>query len=87
MYELPAGDRTAKLVAPGGTSGGGWWQGENVDSVWSAEKICLIGIQSTFNEQKKYIRGCQIHHWLRLLHKNEPKLRKTLKKAFKGLFK
>lgn len=74
------------LANPVGTSGGGWWQGENTDGqLWTAERVKLFGIQSSWHEGKKYIRGCQIQHWLRLLYEHEPALQDTLRSAFPNL--
>ena len=78
----------AKLTDPDGTSGGGWWQGVNCEGkIWQAESVHLIGIQSSWHKKKKYIRGCQIHHWLKLLYENEPELRETLRREFPKVFR
>jgi hypothetical protein len=75
------------LTEPGGTSGGGWWQGINCEGkIWQAESVQLIGIQSKWSKKKKYIRACQIHHWLRLVYDNEPDLQNSLRTAFGELF-
>jgi hypothetical protein len=87
LYEPPGRGFPDRLAKPQGTSGGGWWQGTDSDGkIWHAERVQLFGIQSRWSERGKYIRGCQIHHWLRLLYEHEPDLRETLRVAFPQLF-
>jgi hypothetical protein len=69
-----------------GVRGGGLWQGTQTKvELWNAEAVRLIGIQSRWDEQKKYVRGCQIIHWLCLLHEHYPDLRPALLAAFPEL--
>lgn len=72
-----------RLPNPRGASGGGIWQGIGPinDGLWHAEKIKLIAIQSNWDEERKYIRGVQIKHWLRLVEEDYPDLRKELGKV------
>ncbi len=69
-----------------GTSGGGLWQGSLTKvELWKVEGVQLFGIQSRWSEKEKYVRGCQIVHWLRLVRDNYNDLAPTLVKAFPGL--
>lgn len=87
LYESPGRGFPDRLATPPGTSGGGWWQGTNSGGkIWHAERVQLFGVQSRWSEHGKYIRGCQIHHWLRLLYEHEPQLRPSLRAAFAELF-
>ncbi len=86
MWQFKNDAEENKLVDAFGTSGGGLWQGNsNGDQVWSAETIQLIGIQSRWSKKKKYIRGCQIIHWLSLIYKHYDDLRPMLLRSFPGL--
>jgi hypothetical protein len=70
------------LVCPHGMSGGGWWQGPSKsEQRWSPEDIKLIGLQTSWNARAKYIRGCQIHHWLKLVLDSYPNLRDEVEGA------
>jgi hypothetical protein len=83
-YEETEGDDT--LPEPRGVSGGGLWQGSPTKvELWNAEGVQLFGIQSRWNEEEKYVRGCQIIHWLRLLHEHYSDLRPALVAAFPKL--
>ena len=83
-YEENEGD--GRITPPHGMSGGGLWQGTSAGGgLWSAEQAQLFGIQSRWGKDKKYIRACQIVHWLRLLYKNYDDLRPTLSRTFPGL--
>jgi hypothetical protein len=87
LHRPPGRGFPDSLVKPEGTSGGGWWQGVNSDGkVWHAERVQLIGIQSRWSQDRKYIRGCQIHDLLRLMYEHEPELRESLRIAFPDLF-
>ena len=80
-YEENEGD--GNLPEPRGLSGGGLWQGSQTKvELWNAEGVQLFGIQSRWNEEEKYVRGCQIIHWLRLLHEQYPDLRAALVAAY-----
>jgi hypothetical protein len=71
---------------PRGLSGAGLWQGTLTKvELWNAEAVRLIGIQSKWNEKEKQVRGCQIIHWLRLVHDQCSDLRPALVAAFPGL--
>lgn len=77
-----------KLVDVEGSSGGGFWQGySKSNQIWSAETIHLIGIQSRWSKKKKYIRGCQIIHWLSLIYMQYDGLRPILLSSFPDLEK
>jgi len=83
-YEENEGDDN--LIEPRGASGGGLWQGSLTKvELWNAEEVHLFGIQSRWNEKEKNVRGCQIIHWLRLLHKHYSDLRPALVAAFPEL--
>jgi hypothetical protein len=83
-YEEDEGDDN--LPEPRGTSGGGLWQGSLTKvELWNAEGVQLFGIQSRWNEKEKYVRGCQIIHWLRLVRDSYNDLAPTLVKAFPAL--
>jgi hypothetical protein len=83
-YEENEGDDN--LPEPRGLSGGGLWQGSQTKvELWNAEGVQFFGIQSRWNEEEKYVRGCQIIHWLRLLHEHCSDLRPALVAAFPEL--
>jgi hypothetical protein len=83
-YEENEGDDN--LPEPRGVSGGGLWQGTLTKvELWNAEAVQLFGIQSRWNEEEKYVCGCQIIHWLRLLREHYDDLAPTLVKAFPNL--
>jgi hypothetical protein len=86
MWYYEENERDDNLPEPRGASGGGLWQG-SLSKVehWNAEGVQLIGIQSRWNEKKKYVRGCRIIHWLRLLHEHCSDLRPTLVAGFPEL--
>ena len=76
----------ANLPEPRGAAGAGLWQGSSTKvEHWNAEEVKLFGIQSPWNEKDKYVRGCQIIHWLRLVRDSYDDLAPTLVKAFPGL--
>ena len=53
---------------PGGFSGGGiWLQVFSKDKLWAAEYSKLVGIQGSWRPEKRYLRGTQIAHWLKLV--------------------
>jgi hypothetical protein len=80
-YEENEGDEN--LPEPRRASGGGLWQGSLTKvELWNPEAVQLVGIQSRWNEKEKYVRGCQIIHWLRLLQEHYPDLRPALVAAF-----
>ncbi|MGD0896978.1 MAG: hypothetical protein ABR915_04020 [Thermoguttaceae bacterium] len=84
QYEENEGDDN--LPEPRGAGGGGLWQGSTTKvELWNAEGVQLLGIQSRWNEKEKYVRGCQIIHWLRLLHEHYSALRPALVAAFPEL--
>jgi hypothetical protein len=74
------------LPEPRGATGAGLWQGSSTKvEHWNAGEVQLFGIQSRWNEKEKYVRGCQIIHWLRLVRDNYHDLRPALVEAFPGL--
>jgi len=84
LWRFPGQADGDTLADPDGTSGGGWWQGVNCDGqLWHPDRVQLIGIQSSWHKGSKYIRGCQIAHWLRLLYEGEPELRPALTARFR----
>jgi hypothetical protein len=86
MWYYEENEGGGRLPEPRGTSGGGLWQGSSTKvELWNAEGVQLIGIQSRWNEQEKFVRGCQIVHWLRLLHEHYRDLRPALLAAFPEL--
>lgn len=71
------------LPRPQGMSGGGIWdQDFSKGMVWSASSAKLIGIQSSWFERGRYLRGVQIIHWLNAICSDYPRLRKAIHKAF-----
>ncbi len=71
------------LPDPHGMSGGGIWdQNFTSDKVWSPTALKLIGIQCSWDSRGRYLRGVQIIHWLRLLHRHYPDLRNELDTRF-----
>jgi hypothetical protein len=74
------------LPEPRGAMGAGLWQGSSTKvEHWNAGEVQLFGIQSRWNDKEKYVRGCQIVHWLRLVRDNYDDLRPTLINAFPEL--
>jgi hypothetical protein len=72
--------RGNRLPNPKGASGGGIWQGVGPlkGAVWHVDKVKLVAIQSSWDEQRKYIRGVQIKQWVRLIERDYPDLRPRL---------
>jgi hypothetical protein len=71
---------------PRWTKGGGLWQGFGGETQFGrAENVQLFGIQSRWSEKRKYLRACQIIHWLQLLHEKYSDLRSALVEAFPEL--
>jgi hypothetical protein len=71
------------LPHPGGMSGGGIWDQEMFQGeLWDPNAVKLIGIQSRWDENGRYLRGVQIVHWLRLVFRDFPDLRSTLLETF-----
>lgn len=71
---------------PGGFSGGGIWdQHFSAEGLWSPEKATLFGIQSSWSESGRYLRGVQVVHWLRLVHQHYPAIRPQLEQQFPGM--
>jgi hypothetical protein len=78
--------RDDNLPEPRGLCVGGLWQGSQTKvELWNPEEVQLFGIQSRWNEEEKYVRGCQIIHWLRLLLEHYRHLRPALVAAFPEL--
>lgn len=76
---LAEGFTPINLPDPGGISGGGIWdQGFDSGKLWAPERSALVAIQSRWCPKLRYLRGVQIHHWLRLIHSNFPDLRKSI---------
>ena len=86
MWHYEEDEENDNLPEPRGVSGGGLWQGTLTKvELWNAEAVRLFGIQNRSNEQEKYVRGCQITHWLRLLYEHYSDLRPVLIAAFPEL--
>lgn len=74
------------LPNPKGMSGGGVWdQGFEDGVIWTNQSAKLIGIQSRWNDQSRYVRAVQIIHWLRLIHSSYPDARPLLEQHFADL--
>jgi hypothetical protein len=70
------------LPHPGGISGGGIWdQGFESETLWAPQKSRLIAIQSRWCSKQRYLRAIQVHHWLRLLHRDFPDLRQPIEES------
>jgi hypothetical protein len=65
-FGLPA-DVGQSLPEPDGTSGGGLWQYEDREAVWSPCRLQLIAIQSSWTSGREHLRSTQIHCWLELV--------------------
>jgi hypothetical protein len=73
---------------PFGMSGGGIWQrtvAVPADEIWTAEGLCLFGIQSSWLDKKGYLKAVQIIHWLKLVADEYPELRAELQERFPRL--
>ena len=92
ILDYPPGKDTTRLLDtsapvalpdPQGMSGGGLWdQGFSGNTLWHPEDASLIGVQSSWHPESRYVRVVQIVHWLRLVHEHYPDLRLTLEKLF-----
>ncbi|MHB9046787.1 MAG: hypothetical protein ACYC35_12670 [Pirellulales bacterium] len=86
IWHYEENKRGDNLPEPRGAAGGGLWQGSPTKvELWNAEGVQLFGIQSRWNEKEKHVRGCQISHWLRLVHEHYSDLRPALLVAFPEL--
>ncbi len=95
ILDYPSGNDTARrletntpttLPDPEGMSGGGLWdQGFGENALWKPEDAFLIGVQTSWHANRRYIRAVQIVHWLRLVHQHYPDLRPTLEERFPEL--
>jgi hypothetical protein len=84
--EQMEGGESLMLPNPKGMSGGGVWdQGFEDGVLWTKEAAKLIGIQSRWNKNLRYVRAVQIIHWLRLIHENYPDVRLILERSFSVL--
>jgi hypothetical protein len=73
------GGNDSHLPNPEGASGGGIWQGTgDKRELWHPDKVKLIAIQSTWHEERKYVRGVQIKHWVRLIERHYPDLKRHI---------
>jgi hypothetical protein len=74
------------LPDPHGMSGGGFWDaGFENGSLWTPGSAKLFAIQVLWNSTQRYLRGVQISHWLRLIHRDYPALRPLLESKFSGV--
>ena len=89
VVEYPNDDQMAaegfppiNLPYPGGISGGGIWdQGFDAGAVWTPYSTRLVAIQSSWYPKSRHLRATQIHHWLRMLHRDFPDLRESIEAA------
>lgn len=82
---VPAG-----MPDPFGMSGGGLWQrtvAVKDDEIWTADGLCLFGIQSTWLDEKGFLKAVQIIHWLKLVADEYPELRGELCERYPRLKK
>lgn len=83
--ELESG-KSRNLPHPGGMSGGGLWDCGFEDGVlWTKESAKLIGIQSGWYEDLRYVLAVQIIHWLRLIYNDYQELRQIMEGHFPEL--
>lgn len=93
FLEYPEGDakdmltgKAMPLPHPGGMSGGGIWdQGFFKGEMWSPDAARLFAIQAGWYARSRFVRGIQIIHWLRLIHRDYPDLRSLLESRFDAL--
>lgn len=79
------GEQDATLPDPSGMSGGGVWDQEfNSGEVWSPAAMKLIGIQSRWQSEGRYLRVIQIQHLLHLIYRDYPDIRSDLAERFGG---
>ncbi len=72
--------------APPGMSGAGIWDcGLDDLGLWSPDRARLVGIQSAWHAQKRYIRGAVVRWWITLIHHDYPELRGEVAKTFPRL--
>ena len=80
---VPAG-----LPDPFGMSGGGLWQRSSAvkdTDIWTADDLCLFGIQSSWLIEKGFLKAVQIIHWLKLLADKYPDVHDELCDRFPRL--
>jgi hypothetical protein len=78
-----SGSGPESLPHPEGMSGGGIWdQDFDKDKVWSASSPKLIGVQSSWFEKGKYLRGTQLIHCLKMIYDAYIDLRPNLRSVY-----
>jgi hypothetical protein len=65
---------------PGGMSGGGVWDQGFVEGklLWTPRDCKLFAIQSSWEEERRYLRATQIRHWIDLIREDYPDLQDAL---------
>ena len=66
-----------KLPDAPGLSGGGFWSTHitKKEGLWTTNDMKLIGIDESWHEHERWIRGTQIQHWLNLIRRDMPNIR------------
>lgn len=73
------------LPTPHGMSGGGVWQRTNKvqdSEIWTAEQYKLIGVQSYWLPDQRFLVAIQIVHWLKLVRDEYPQLQDEIDSRF-----
>ncbi|MGB5848968.1 MAG: hypothetical protein WBH40_10805 [Ignavibacteriaceae bacterium] len=79
-------NRAKELPDPKGISGGGFWSlNINTEGIWSNQKIKLFGIDRSWSPTKRWIKGIQIQHWLKMIIEDFPALEKEIINYFPKL--
>ena len=75
------------MRSPHGYSGGGVWDlAFEPGQLWNPDDICVIGIQSSYSEERRYMRGVQMQHWLRMIYDDYEDCRPVLEERFQKHF-
>jgi len=74
---------TMGACSPAGFSGGGIWNQNLVKgNMWLPEAATLLAIQSSWQENHRYLRATQVVHWLRLVWRYYSDIRPQIEKQF-----
>ena len=57
----------------------------NTEGIWSNQKIKLFGIDRSWSPTKRWIKGIQIQHWLKMVIEDIPKSEKEIINYFPEL--
>jgi hypothetical protein len=64
--------------APGMSGCGIWTTEANIAGVWSPDASMLLGIQYSWHQTDRWLRGTQVHHWVEMVAADLPDLRQPV---------